>query len=68
VVELVVKKTKNARAAFIKELMRRSAQYGLQNGGSNALGLQALDAALEEMLFTDGSLNAKLLGAAGVER
>jgi len=48
VVELVVKKTKNASAAFIKELMRRSAQYGLQNGGSNALGLQALDAALED--------------------
>ena len=66
--ELVVKKTKNASAAFIKELMRRSAQYCLQNGGSAALKPQALDAALEEMLFTGGSLNAKLLGAAEVEQ
>jgi ATPase family associated with various cellular activities (AAA) len=67
-VELIVKKTKNASAAFIKELMRRSAQYGLRNGDSNALRAEALDTALEEMLFTGGSLNAKLLGAAGVER
>jgi ATP-dependent 26S proteasome regulatory subunit len=67
-VELVVKKTKNASAAFIKELMRRSAQYCLQNGGSAALKPQALDAALEEMLFTGGSLNAKLLGASEVEQ
>lgn len=68
VVEVVVKKTKNASAAFIKELMRRSAQYCLQNGGDNALKPQALDAAIEEMLFTGGSLNAKLLGASGVAR
>ena len=68
VVDLVVKKTRNASAAFIKELMRRSAQYCLQNGGSQSLEPQALDAALEEMLFTGGSLNAKLLGAAGVAR
>jgi len=66
VVELVVKKTKNSSPAFIKELMRRCAQYCLQNGGG-ALECQALDAALEEMLFTGGSLNAKLLGASGVE-
>ena len=68
VVELVVKKTKNASAAFIKELMRRSAQYSLQNGSGAALKAQDLDAALEEMLFTGGSLNATLLGASAVER
>jgi hypothetical protein len=68
VVETVVKKTKNASAAFIKELMRRCAQYYLQNGKAGNLGSQALDAALEEMLFTGGSLNAKLLGASAVER
>jgi ATP-dependent 26S proteasome regulatory subunit len=68
VVEVVVKKTKNASAAFIKELMRRSAQYCLQNGSDNVLKPQALDAAIEEMLFTGGSLNAKLLGASGVAR
>jgi ATP-dependent 26S proteasome regulatory subunit len=67
VVELVVKKTKNASPAFIKELMRRCAQYCVQNGGGGALESQALDSALEEMLLTGGSLNAKLLGASGVE-
>ena len=66
IIELTVRKTKNASAAFIKELMRRSAQYCLRNGGSNVLERQPLDAALEEMLFTGGSLNAKLLGASRV--
>ena len=68
VVEIAVKKTKNASAAFIKELMRRSAQFSLQNGGSGVLERQAIDDSLEEMLFTGGSLNAKLLGASEVER
>ena len=67
-VELMVRKTKNASPAFIKELMRRCAQYHLQDGGSDVLQDQALDAALEEMLFTGGSLNAKLLGAGEMER
>ncbi len=65
-VEVVVKKTKNASAAFIKELMRRAAQFCLENGDNNVLERQALDASLEEMLFTGGSLNAKLLGASEV--
>jgi hypothetical protein len=65
-VEVVVKKTKNASAAFIKELMRRAAQFSLENGGNNVLERHALDASLEEMLFTGGSLNAKLLGASEV--
>jgi AAA+ superfamily predicted ATPase len=68
VVEVAVKKTKNASAAFIKELMRRCAQYCLQEDSGAGLDSRALDAALEEMLFTGGSLNAKLLGAAAVER
>ena len=63
-----VRRTEGVSPAFIKELMRRCAQYCLQNGGSGALESQALDAALEEMLFTGGSLNAKLLGASGVKR
>jgi len=67
-VESMVQKTKNASPAFIKELMRRCAQYHIQEGGTGALENKALDSALEEMLFTGGSLNAKLLGATGVER
>jgi AAA+ superfamily predicted ATPase len=65
-VEVVVRKTKNASAAFIKELMRRSAQFCLEKAGHTALERHALDASLEEMLFTGGSLNAKLLGASEV--
>jgi len=65
-VALVAKKTRNASAAFIKELMRRAAQYCLEQG-SSGLERGALDAAIEEMLFQGGSLNAKLLGASGVD-
>jgi hypothetical protein len=45
--------------------MRRAAQFYLQNERSGQLRPDDLDAALEEMLFAGGSLNAKLLGAAG---
>lgn len=59
---LVVKKTKNASAAFIKELMRRSAQVMLRSGGKEKLSLAQVESALDEMLFAGGSLNVKLLG------
>jgi hypothetical protein len=68
IIELTVRNTKNASAAFIKELMRRSAQYCLRNGGRNVLDRQPLDSALEEMLFIGGSLNAKVLGASAVQQ
>lgn len=64
VVEAIVRRTEKASAAFIKELMRRAAQFYIQDGRSGALQLAAVSAALEEMLFAGGSLNAKLLGAA----
>jgi ATP-dependent 26S proteasome regulatory subunit len=64
VIEAIVQKTKNASAAFIKELLRRSAQYHLQNGQDRPLALAELEAALDEMLFSGGSLNVKLLGGA----
>lgn len=64
VLELIVRKTKKASAAFIKELMRRSAQYRLQTAGEHPLQREHIEAALEEMLFVGGSLNVKLLGGA----
>jgi cell division protease FtsH len=67
-VELIVRKTEHASAAFIKELMRRCAQYHIQHARKGALTIEDVDAALEEMLFSGGSLNAKLLGATGVTR
>ncbi|HWW15477.1 MAG TPA: AAA family ATPase [Candidatus Dormibacteraeota bacterium] len=68
VVESLVKKSKGASAAFIKELMRRAAQFNLQDGKDGPLTSKDVDAALEEMLFAGGSLNAKLLGASGISR
>ncbi len=68
VVESLVKKTKGASAAFIKELMRRAAQFNLQDSNRGSLTANEVNSALEEMLFTGGSLNAKLLGASGVSR
>jgi AAA+ superfamily predicted ATPase len=66
VVETIVSKTDKASAAFIKELMRRAAQFYIQNGSEDALQVADVNAAMEEMLFTGGTLNAKLLGAADV--
>jgi len=60
---LIVQKTKGVSAAFIKELMRRSAQFQFEMDGKGVLQQRSVDAALEEMLFIGGSLNAKLLGA-----
>jgi hypothetical protein len=64
--ELIVRKTRKASAAFIKELMRRSAQELLRSGGSDlSLAASHVEAALDEMLLSGGSLNVKLLGGAG---
>jgi len=63
VADAIVKKTKKASGAFIKELMRRSAQYRLQSGEDGPLELAHLESSLDEMLFSGGSLNRKLLGS-----
>jgi hypothetical protein len=68
VVDALVRKTKGGSAAFIKELMRRAAQFNLQDAKNSSLSASEVDAALDEMLFSGGSLNAKLLGASGVSR
>jgi ATP-dependent 26S proteasome regulatory subunit len=65
VVELIVRRTAGGSPALIKELMRRAAQFLLEGGNAN-LQPQHIDAALEEMLFSGGSLNPSLLGATGV--
>jgi hypothetical protein len=62
--ELVVKRTESASAAFIKELMRRAAQHYLQSGDTKLLRSEHVKLALEDMLFSGGSLNVKLLGGA----
>jgi len=63
VVDATVSRTENVSGAFIKELMRRSAQFHLERSDSSTITLQDVNDALEELLHTGGSLNRKLLGA-----
>jgi cell division protease FtsH len=65
VVQDVVTRTERVSASFIKELMRRAAQFHLRNNGTQSLSREDISQALDEMLFSGGSLNLKLLGAAG---
>ena len=59
----LIQKSKGGSGAFIKELMRRSAQFLLDDGGEN-LAEKHVESALDEMIFSGGSLNARLLGFA----
>ena len=60
--ETIVRKTKGASPAFIKELMRRAAQFQIETLADGRLQQSAVDGALEEMVFSGGTLNLKLLG------
>jgi hypothetical protein len=67
VIRAVVARTERVSAAFIKELMRRSVQFRLERDaeagpGDGRIELADVEAALDEMLFSGGSLNVKLLG------
>jgi hypothetical protein len=63
-----VKRTEGVSAAFIKELMRRTAQAALARAGGTKKVVQPTEAdlgeALDDMLFSGGALNVKLLGGA----
>jgi hypothetical protein len=65
--DLIVRRTKGVSAAFIKELMRRCAQFQFESSGGNLLAQASVDAALEEMLFAGGALNRRLLGGEGAD-
>jgi ATPase family protein associated with various cellular activities (AAA) len=62
VMDVVVRRTEGASPAFIKELMRRSAQFQIERQDGGVLQEGAVDSAIEEMVFTGGTLNVKLLG------
>ena len=64
---LIVRRTKGASPAFIKELMRRSAQFQIELRAGSVLKQEAVDGAIEEMVFTGGALNLKLLGGSASE-
>ena len=64
IVEEAVVRTKGVSAAFIKELMRRTAQSSVMRDGGELVTSEDLAEALDDMLFTGGRLNVKLLGGA----
>jgi AAA+ superfamily predicted ATPase/ATP-dependent Clp protease adapter protein ClpS len=59
-----VARTKGVSAAFIKELMRRAAQTSIMRGDGEIVTSKDLAEALDDMLFTGGRLNVRLLGGA----
>jgi len=61
-IERVVNRTAGFSAAFIKELMRRSAQAALRRGGGLAITAEDIDEAAEQMVAV--SFTARILGGA----
>jgi ATP-dependent 26S proteasome regulatory subunit len=62
------KRTEGVSAAFIKELMRRTAQAAIARCGDTKKAAEPNEAdlseALDDMLFSGGKLNVRLLGGA----
>ncbi len=59
----VVARTDGVSAAFIKELARRSLQFAIEDSGSDQVLAEHVNAALDDMLFSSGGLNSKILGS-----
>lgn len=61
-IDEAVRRTRGVSAAFIKELMRRTAHARIGRNGGAAITSADLGEALDEMLVASGKLNIKLLG------
>ncbi len=61
-IQEIVQRSAGVSAAFIKELMRRTVQFSLENGCAGEIRQQHVHDALDEMPFKGGTLNLKLLG------
>lgn len=59
-------RTDGVSAAFIKELMRRLAQYSIERNEDGSVDQQDVEQALEEMLFNNNVLNRAILGAGDI--
>ena len=64
IVNEAAQRTEGVSAAFIKELMRRVAQASIARDGGTSVESPDISQALDDMLFTGGKLNVKLLGGA----
>ncbi|PPC90326.1 MAG: cell division protein FtsH [Methylobacter sp.] len=62
----IAKRTEGVSASFLKELMRRLAQYSIDRGEDGIIAKTDVDQALEEMLFANNLLNRAILGGANV--
>ncbi len=67
-VEDVINRTSDVSASFIKELMRRLAQYSIERGANGKIAKEDIELALEEMLFSGSLLNKAVLGAGSEPR
>jgi ATP-dependent Clp protease adapter protein ClpS len=64
IVSEAAERTQGVSAAFIKEMMRRVAQASIARDGGKTVVSGDIGEALDDMLFTGGKLNVKLLGGA----
>jgi len=64
IVREAAQRTEGVSAAFIKEMMRRVAQASIARDGGKTVESGDIGEALDDMLFTGGKLNVKLLGGA----
>ena len=60
--EEIVRRTDRVSPAFIKELMRRTAQFALERADNGFASREDVDEALDEMLIKGGLLNTRILG------
>lgn len=60
--EEIVRRTDRASPAFIKELMRRTAQFALERADNGFASREDVEQALDEMLIKGGQLNTRILG------
>ncbi len=58
----IVNRTKGVSASFIKELMRRLAQYSIERDANGRVNAKDIEQALNEMLFSNKVLNRSILG------
>jgi hypothetical protein len=59
----IVHRTDGVTASFIKELMRRLAQYSIERNDVGVIITPDIDQALGEMLIDNNALNRSILGA-----
>ncbi|MDB5308255.1 MAG: ftsH [Gemmataceae bacterium] len=61
-IDKAVSRTDGMAASFMKELMRRAAQFALERGDHDAITDHDIEISIEELLLLNSVLNRKLLG------